>query len=82
MKYIPRQPQSNVNVTPTSPLKDFFVLAGGLLGIVVVIYLLLGLAVDVVQSVSPLPNQGFVPVGLLGLTVSSLMLASRRKRSQ
>ena len=48
MKYTPRQPQSNVNVTPTSPLKDFFVLAGGLLGIVVVIYLLLGLAVDVI----------------------------------
>ncbi|MBW1799674.1 MAG: M48 family metallopeptidase [Deltaproteobacteria bacterium] len=48
MKYTPRQPQSNVNVTPTSPLKDFFVLAGGLLAIVVIIYLLLGLAVDVI----------------------------------
>jgi predicted Zn-dependent protease len=48
MKYTPRQAESNVNVTPTSPLREFFVLTGSLLGIVVVLYLLLGLAVDLI----------------------------------
>lgn len=46
MKYTPRQPESNVNVTPTSHLREFFVLAGGLLGLIVAVYLMLGLAVD------------------------------------
>ena len=48
MKYTPRQPKSNVNVTPTSHIREFFVLAGGLLGLIVVIYLVLGLAVDLI----------------------------------
>jgi len=48
MKYTPRQPESNVNVTPTSPLREFFVLTAALLGIVVGIYFLLGLTVDLV----------------------------------
>ena len=48
MKYTPRQPESNVNVTPTSHLRDFFLLTAGLLGIVIVIYILLGLAVDLI----------------------------------
>ena len=48
MKYTARQPKSNVNVTPTSPLREFFVLTGVLLCIVVGIYLLLGLAVDLI----------------------------------
>jgi len=48
MKYTPRQPESNVNVTPTSPLREFFVLTGVLVGIVVAAYLLLGLAVDLI----------------------------------
>jgi Zn-dependent protease with chaperone function len=42
MKYTPRQPGSNVNVTPTSPLREFFLLTAGLLGIV------MGLAVDLI----------------------------------
>ena len=46
LKYTPRELKSNVNVTPTSPLKEFFVLTAGILGIVVALYLLLGLAVD------------------------------------
>ena len=54
MKYTPRLSENNVNVTPTSPLREFFVLAGGLLGIVVGGYLLLGLAVDwVAPRISP-----------------------------
>ena len=48
MKFTPRQPESNVNVSPTHPLKEFAILAGGLLAIVVGIYLALGLAVDLV----------------------------------
>ncbi len=48
MKYTPKLPQANDNVTPGSPLREFFVLVGGLLGIVVGIYFFLGLLVDVV----------------------------------
>ena len=48
MKYTPRQPASNVNVTPTSPLREFFLLIAGLLGVVVLIYIVLGLAVDLI----------------------------------
>jgi len=48
MKYTPRQPDTNVNVTPTSPLKDFFVLSGALLAIAVAVFFLLGFAVDFV----------------------------------
>jgi len=48
MKYTPRQPESNVNVTPTSPLREFFLLAAGLLGVVILIYIVLGLAVDLI----------------------------------
>ena len=48
MKYTPRQPKTNVNVTPTSPVKEFFVLTGGLIAIVVGIYFLLGLAVNLI----------------------------------
>jgi Zn-dependent protease with chaperone function len=48
MKYTIRQPASNVNVTPSSPLREFFLLTAGLLGVVIVIYILLGLAVDLI----------------------------------
>lgn len=48
MKYTPRLPKSNVNVTPTSPLREFFVLILSLLGIVIAIYILLGFAVDLI----------------------------------
>ena len=44
MKYTARQPKTNVNVTPTSPLREFFILSGGLVIIVVSLYFLLGLA--------------------------------------
>ena len=54
MKYTPRQPDSNVNVTPTSPLKDFFVLSGGLLVIIVAVYFLLAFAVNlIVPHITP-----------------------------
>jgi Zn-dependent protease with chaperone function len=48
MEYKPRELKSNVNVTPTSPLREFFVLTGGLLTVLLGIYLILGFAVDLV----------------------------------
>lgn len=48
MKYTPRLPKSNVNVTPTAPVREFFVLTLSLLGIVIAVYLLLGFAVDLI----------------------------------
>jgi Zn-dependent protease with chaperone function len=48
LKYTLKLPETNVNVTPTSPLKEFLVMAAGLTGIVVAIYLLLGFSVDLI----------------------------------
>jgi len=48
MKFTPRQVETNVNVTPTHPLKELAVLLGGLVGIIVAVYILLGLLVDVI----------------------------------
>ncbi len=54
MKYIPRRPGRNVNVTPTSPLRDFFVMLTGVLLLLVTAYFLLGLLVDfMVPRISP-----------------------------
>jgi len=46
MKFTLRLPEKNVNVTPTSPLRDFMLLLAGLIGILVGIYVVLGIAVD------------------------------------
>lgn len=46
MKYTAKTPETNVNITPTSPLLDFFVLLFGVVAIIVGIYFFLGLAVD------------------------------------
>jgi Zn-dependent protease with chaperone function len=48
VKYTPRLPVSEVNATPHSPLKEFVLLAGALTGIAVGVYLVLGLAIDLV----------------------------------
>jgi Zn-dependent protease with chaperone function len=48
VKFTARHPGTNVNVSPTNPLKEFAVLAGGLLAIAAGIYLALGLAVDLI----------------------------------
>lgn len=47
MKYTPKRPAVNDNVTPGSPVKEFFVLVGGLLGLIVGIYIVSGLVLDV-----------------------------------
>ena len=48
MKYTPRQPKINNNVSPVSPLKELLLLTGGALAIVVGLYGLLGLALDLI----------------------------------
>jgi Zn-dependent protease with chaperone function len=53
LKYTPKLPEFNDNISHDSPIKEFFVLLGGLLGIVVGVYILLGLAVDwVIPTIS------------------------------
>lgn len=46
MKYTPKLPRINDNVSSDSLLKEFAILLGGLLGMVVAIYIALGLVVD------------------------------------
>jgi len=46
VKFTPRRIETNVNVSKTHPIKEFAFLAGGLLAIVVSVYLILGMAVD------------------------------------
>jgi len=54
MKYLPRRPRTNVNVTPTSPLRDFFFMLGGLILALMVTYALLGVLVDFIAlRISP-----------------------------
>ena len=48
MKFTPRRTETNVNVSKTHPLKEFAILAGGLLALVIGVYLVLGLAVDLI----------------------------------
>ena len=61
MKYTPRLPDTNVNVTPVSPLREFFVLFTGLIGAMTGLYLILGLAVDwIAPRLSPELEQKLV----------------------
>ena len=46
MKFTPRGLKSNLNISPTSAVKDFFELVIKILGFILVIYVLLGFAVD------------------------------------
>lgn len=54
MEYKPKLPDKNVNVTPTSPIRDFLFMIGGLTIILIMTYIVLGLAVDfIAPRVSP-----------------------------
>ncbi|MCG8429627.1 MAG: M48 family metallopeptidase [Candidatus Omnitrophica bacterium] len=46
MKFVSRQIRGNVNITPYSPFREFCYLLGGISGIVLAIYLILGAALD------------------------------------
>jgi len=48
VKYEPKHIDSNVNVSPTHPLKELFFLLGGVLVILILVYVALGFAVDLV----------------------------------
>lgn len=53
VKYTPKELKTNVNVTQTSPLKEFFILLGGVLGFLVIIYVILGFFVDFIAPRLP-----------------------------
>ena len=48
MKFTPKEIEGNINVSSTSPIKEFFVLLGGVMAIVLGIYIVLGFAVGLV----------------------------------
>jgi Zn-dependent protease with chaperone function len=48
VKYTPKELKENVNVSHTSPIKEFFLLLGGVLAFLVVIYVILGFCVDLI----------------------------------
>ena len=53
MRFIPRLPQDNVNVSKTSALKEFFVLLGIISGVLLLIYLILGFALNIIVDKIP-----------------------------
>jgi len=55
LKYTPKELEGNVNVTPVSPVKEFFVLIGGVLAILILTYAALEIAVD--QLVDRVPKK-------------------------
>jgi len=55
VKYTPKEIKENVNVSRHSPIKELFILLGGVLGVVIVVYIALGFAVDL--AVSKLPPE-------------------------
>ena len=65
MKYRPVELQDNVNVSPTHPLVELAWLVGGLLAIIVTLYLVLGLATDYAVKNMPLEAENW-----LGLQIS------------
>ncbi len=48
MKYTPKELHENVNISSSSPVREFFILLGSLLGTCALVYVILGLAVDLV----------------------------------
>lgn len=48
MKYTPKELNGNVNVSHTSPIKEFFLLLGGTLAVILIVYVALGFTVDLI----------------------------------
>ncbi len=46
MRYTPTQPPEGINVTDEHPLKSFFILTAGTIGVIIVVVIILGLAAD------------------------------------
>jgi len=53
MKYTPKELKDNVNISQTSPIKEFFILLGSLLGLVLIIYITLGFTIDLAADNLP-----------------------------
>lgn len=53
MKFTPRVLKENVNVSRSSPLRELFVLLGGIIGGLLIIYLVLGFALDILIDWMP-----------------------------
>ncbi|HDH51595.1 MAG TPA: M48 family metallopeptidase, partial [Nitrospirae bacterium] len=53
MRYRAKELKQNVNVSRTSPIKELFILLGGVLGILIAVYAALGFAVDLVVPKLP-----------------------------
>ncbi len=71
MRFIPRQSSGNVNVTKTSAIREFLILAGSLLAIILILYLILGFVIEmVIPHLSPRLEQAMA-VNLLPRIVGS-----------
>ncbi len=53
MRYRAKELKNNVNVSRTSPLKELFILLGGVFGIIIAVYIALGFAVDLIVPKLP-----------------------------
>ena len=54
MKYTPSQPPEGINVTPEHPLKSFFILTAGTIGVVILLLVFVGLLADFVVRFIPI----------------------------
>ncbi len=48
MKYIPKELKENVNISKSNLLIDFFILLGSIVGIGIILYIILGFAVEII----------------------------------
>jgi hypothetical protein len=72
MKFRPGLPEHNDNISHSHPLKEFFVLLGGLGLIVLAIYLILGLCVDLIaENISPEQEQRWFKRSAIDVLASS-----------
>lgn len=53
MKFTPASFKENVNISQRNPLGEFFTLLGGILGVLLIIYFVLGIALDIVVEKIP-----------------------------
>ena len=53
MKFRPREPDGSVNVSKTSPVEEFLILTGGLIAVILCIWLALGVAASWIAGILP-----------------------------
>jgi predicted Zn-dependent protease len=54
LKYTPKELSNNVNISKTSPVRELLVLLGGILLFLIIVYVALGFAVDIVVEKLPM----------------------------